>query len=146
MTPPPAANAPPLDVDTVIKGAVDVATLPAFEVTLSESNGNYPDLTLKVFSDGAGRFRAEQGEQVLGTTYESTIVTLGGLNRSFGSQIEVDGSTTWHQLGDRVVGVAGYRLALPPTSPPGLDHLVNRVARRPPALRGRGHRPGLSSS
>jgi hypothetical protein len=112
VTPPPAAGASPLDVDAVIKSAVGVHPLHAFEVVVSESNGNYPDSTLKVFADGAGRFRTEHVDQS-GTAYETTAITLTGPDMAIGSQVEVDGSTTWHQLPARGKTTA-YPLALPP--------------------------------
>ena len=130
VTPPPAAVAPPADVDAVIKGAVDVTTVPAFELVLSESNGNYPDSTAKVFSDGAGRLRTEHVDEA-GTAYESTMITLTGPDGTVGSQIEVDGRITWHHLRDRVG--TGYPLALPPECATGWELVGTDLVNGSPA-------------
>lgn len=111
VTPPPAAGAARIEVDDVIRGAIDVTTVPAFELVVSQSNGNYPDSTIRSFSDGGGRFRVEDTGQV-GTVWESTTVTLTGPDGVVGSQQEIDGTVTWHKLPARGA-MTGYPLRLP---------------------------------
>ncbi len=131
VTPPPASGGPPVDVDTVIRRAVDVTALPAFEVVVSDSNGNYPDATTTVYADGAGRFRVERLDQV-GTAYEATTITLTGPDGAVGSQIEIDGSTTWHQLPERAE-TTGYPLELPSECNAGWELVGTDIVNGSPA-------------
>ena len=131
VTPPPASGAPPADVADVIEGAIDVTTVPAFEVAVSESNGNYPDSTVRVFSDGSGRYRVEDTGQV-GTVWEATTVTLTSPDGVVGSQHEVDGTVTWHQLPSRGA-TTGYPLRLPDGCADGWQLVGTDVVRGSPA-------------